>query len=230
MQFPLSKINEFFKSTDTKEGIVSLWGDFGVGKTTLSLQTANSYALNKAKVLYVYTKPNLPFKKISTVFENNLENVLDNISFIHITTFEELFKFIFNLELVVLDDLKTKKRSYNLIIIDSMTDLYRLELSREKKDKNFVLNYKLNQLLANLVNLKQKYEIELLIVNEISRRTREGQTYDVESGGNVMRYWVINSVKIERTDVVNNRKLILHRGNDNSSFELNSMLSNRGFE
>ncbi|GAH28813.1 unnamed protein product, partial [marine sediment metagenome] len=40
MQFPLTKVNEFFKVTDVEEGIISLWGDFGVGKTTLSLQTS----------------------------------------------------------------------------------------------------------------------------------------------------------------------------------------------
>jgi len=52
----------------------------------------------------------------------------------------------------------------------------------------------------------------------------------VESGGNVMEYWVTNSIKIERTDVANNRKFILYRGNDNISFLLNSMLTKRGFE
>ncbi len=230
MQFPLIQINEFFKSTDIKEGITSLWGDFGVGKTTLSLQIAKSHAINKKKVLYIYTKPNLPLKKISSLFDINLEAALENISFIQSTTFDDVFKFIFNLEFVILDDLKTKKETFNLIIIDSMTDLYRLELNRDKKDKNFILNYKLNQLLANLVKLKLKYEIEPLIVNEISRRTQDGQTYDVESGGNVMNYWVKNSIKIERTDVVNDRKIILLRKNDNSSFLLNSMLSKRGFE
>jgi predicted ATP-dependent serine protease len=230
MQFPLTKVNKFFKSKDAKEGIISLWGDFGVGKTTLSLQTANIYALNKKKVLYIYTKPNLPFKKISTVFESNLEDVLENIIFSRTTNFDEIFNFIFNLEFIVLSDLKAKSKTFNLIILDSITDLYRLELNREKKGKNFILNYKLNQLLANLVNLKQKYEIGILIVNEISRRTHEGQTYEVESGGNVMQYWVTDSIKIERTDVANNRRFILHRGNDNISFKLNSKLTKHGFE
>ena len=230
MQFPLTKVNEFFKSNRAKEGIASLWGDFGVGKTTLSLQTANIYALNKKKVLYVYTKPNLPIKKISAVFENNLEDALEHIIFIHTTNFDDIFKFIFNLEFAVLNDLKTENGTFNLIIIDSMTDLYRLELNREKKGKNVNLNYKLNQLLANLVHLNQKYEIGILIVNENSRRTQEGQTYEVESGGNVMQYWVINSIKIERTDVANNRRFILHKGNDNRSFLLNSVLTKRGFE
>jgi len=230
MQFPLIKINEFLKSTKAKEGVTSLWGNFGVGKTTLSLQTAKKYALNRKRVLYIYTKPNLPFKKISNVFETNLEHVLENDLFIHTTNFDDLFNLIFNLEFGVLDDLKTKNGALNLIIVDSMTDLYRLELNRDKKGKNFILNYKLNQMLANLVSLKQKYEIDILIINETSRRTLEGQTYELESGGNVMQYWVANSIKIERTDIANNRKFIMHRGNDNNSFLLNTTLTKHGFE
>jgi len=230
MQFPITKVNKFFKSNDAKEGITSLWGDFGVGKTTLSLQTANKYALNKRKVLFIYTKPNLPYKKLSSVFTNNLNDVLENISFIHTANFDDIFKFVFNLEFIILNDLKTEDSTFNLIVIDSMTDLYRLELNREKKGKNFILNYKLNQLIANLVNLKQKYDIEILIINELSRRTHEGITYEVESGGNVMQYWVKNSIKIERTEVANSRKFILHRDNDNNSVTLNSTLTIRGFE
>ena len=230
MQFPLTEVNEFFERTKAIRRFTSLWGNFGVGKTTLSIQTAKKYALNRKKVLYIYTKPNIPFKIINTVFENNLEDILENDSFIHTANFDDLFKFIFNLEFGVLNDLKTKNGAYNLIIIDSMTDLYRLELNRDKKGKNFILNYKLNQMLANLVSLKQKYKIDILIINETSRRTQEGQTYEVESGGNVMQYWVTNSIKIERTDIVNNRKFILHRGNDNNSFLLNTMLTKHGFE
>jgi len=138
MQFPLTKVNEFFKSTSAKEGITSLWGDFGVGKTTLSLQTANLYALNRKKVLYIYTKPNLPIKKISNVFETNLDDALDHIIFIYTKNFDDIFKFIFNLEFAVLNDLKTENGTFTLIIIDSMTDLYRLELNHEKKGKNFI--------------------------------------------------------------------------------------------
>ena len=230
MQFPLTKVNEFFKVTDVEEGIISLWGDFGVGKTTLSLQTSYKSALNAQKVLYIYTKPNLPYRKINSVFENNLDDVLENLLFIKMTDFDDIFNYVFNLEFIVLNDLKTEDSKFNLIVIDSMTDLYRLELNREKKGKNFILNYKLNQLIANLVNLKQIYEIDILIVNELSRRTQEGVTYEVESGGKVMQYWVKNSIKIERTEVANNRKFILHRDNDNNSVMLNSTLTIRGFE
>jgi hypothetical protein len=52
----------------------------------------------------------------------------------------------------------------------------------------------------------------------------------MESGGNVMQYWVTDSIKIERTDVANNRRLILSRGKDNISLTLDSMLTECGFE
>jgi RecA/RadA recombinase len=231
MEFPLRKINEFFKYSQATEGVTSIWGSFGVGKTTLSLQTANGYAINGKKVFYIYTKPNLPIKLINAIFEGRLEKFLENnLLFSQATSFDDLFNLIFNLEFLILRDLKTKKHAFNCIIIDSLTDLYRLELNREKKGKNFVLNYKLNQILANLVNLKQKYDIDVLIINETSRRTQEGQTFEVESGGNVMQYWMVNSIKIERTEVTNARRFILHRLNDETSLKLNHMLTKGGFE
>ena len=230
MKFPLPKLNDFFDTKDIFEGIVSLWGDYGVGKTTLLLQTAYSNAYKHNKVLYLYTKPNLPYNKISVIIENDLEKVLENIIFFKSTDFEDLFDFVFNLEFILLDDLKADGGTFRLIIIDSITDLYRLELGRDKKGKNFILNYKLNQILANLMYLNKKYEINILIANELSRRTLEGITYDVVSGGNVMEYWVKRSIKIERTEVANNRKFFVTLSDNKDFLTFNSMLTESGFK
>ncbi len=230
MQFPLPKINESFKSTDAKEGITSLWGSFGIGKSTLALQIAWKNALNRKNVLYIYSKPNFPFNKISTLFERNLDALLENIQFIKSTNFLELFRLVFNLEFIILNRLRSGKGILRMIIIDSLTDLYRLELRHDKKGKNIGLNYKLNQILANLSYLNKQYDIDILITNELSRNTIEGVIYDVESGGNVMEYWVKNSIKIERTDVVNNRKFILYDGDRKILSVFNSRLTNHGFE
>ncbi|MBY9008838.1 MAG: hypothetical protein KGD74_03120 [Candidatus Lokiarchaeota archaeon] len=230
MKFPRSILNEFFKSTDAKEGISSLWGNFGVGKTTLALQFAWKNAINNKNVLYIYSKPNFPFNKISTLFETNLEELLENIQFIKSINFLELFRLVFNLEFLILNRLRLGNGILGMIIIDSLTDLYRLELHSNKKEKNVMLNYKLNQILANLSFLNKQYDIRILITNELSRNTIEGEVYDVESGGNVMEYWVKNSIKIERTDVVNNRKFILYDGDGKTQSVLNSKLTNHGFE
>ncbi|MBA7626904.1 hypothetical protein ES703_34362 [subsurface metagenome] len=230
MKFPLTKVNEFFKPTDTKEGITSLWGQFGVGKTTLALQTAYNNALSGSKVIYIYSKPNFPYIKIDSVIENDLNEVLNNILFSKPITFEDLYKLVFILEFIIIDDLKNGYRTFNLVIIDSITDLYGLELQRDKKGKNFILNYKLNQMLASLTFLNKKYHIDVLIVNELSRKTQEGQTYEVERGGNVMEYWVKRSIKIERTDKLNHRKFFLMKGKSNNSLVFYSILNKQGFE
>ena len=230
MNFPIKQINDFFNSLDTFEGITSLWGDFGVGKTTLSLQTAYKYALSGFKVIYIYSKPNFPYIKIKSVIENNLNEVLNNILFAKPITFEDLYNLVFNLEFVIINDLKIGASTSNLVIIDSITDLYGLDLQQDKKGKNFILNYKLNQILANLAFLNEKYHIDVLIVNELSRKTQKGQTYEVERGGNVMEYWVKNCIKIERTDKLNHRKFFLIKGKSKNSLVFYSILNKQGFE
>ncbi|MBY9020009.1 MAG: hypothetical protein KGD67_03045 [Candidatus Lokiarchaeota archaeon] len=230
MKFPLSILHEFFKFTDAKEGITSLWGDFGVGKTTLALQFAWKNAINSKSVLYIHSKPNFPFDKLSTIFETDLEELLENVQFIKSNNFLELFRLVFNLEFLILNRLKSGNGILRMIIIDSLTDLYRLELHSNKKEKNLILNYKLNQILANLAFLNKQYNIGILITNELSKNTVEGEIYDVESGGNVMEYWVKNSIKIERTDIANNRKIILYDGNGKTLSVLNSILTNQGFK
>jgi RecA/RadA recombinase len=230
MDFPIKQIDDFFNSIDTFEGITSLWGDFGVGKTTLSLQTAYNNALSGSKVIYMYSKPNFPYNKIDSVIEKDLDDILNNILFSKAITFEALFNLVFNLEFIIIDDLKNGDRTYNLIIIDSITDLYGLELQQDKKGKNFILNYKLNQMLANLAFLNKKYHVDVLIVNELSRKTQEGQTYEVARGGKVMEYWVKNSIKIERTDKLNHRKFFLMKGKSNNSLVFYIRLNKQGFE
>lgn len=230
MQFPLNNINEFFKSSVAKEGISSIWGAFGVGKTTLALQIGWKNTLNGKKVLHIYSKPNFPFNKINSLFKSHLDELLENIHFIRATHFRELFRLVFNLEFIILNRLKLGKGILGTIIIDSLTDLYRLELRRDKKGENIVLNYTLNQILAILSYINKQYDIYILLTNELSRNTIDGEIFDVESGGKVMEYWVKNSIKIERTDVTNNRTLNLYDDDGNTSSVFNSRLTNHGFE
>jgi len=168
MKFPTSELNEYYNSRDTLKGIFSVFGDFGVGKTTFALQTAINCAKLGKSVIYVYTKPNLPFEKILIINKFSKE-IYDNFLFIHIVNFNELYNLIFNFEFLILEHLTQNKPKFSLIIIDSITNLYRLELNKDNKEKNYSLNYQLNQMLANLTYLNERYNIEVLIVNEISR-------------------------------------------------------------
>jgi RecA/RadA recombinase len=229
MKFPIPELNQHFNSIDTLKGIFSVFGDFGVGKTIFSIQTAiNSAKLGK-NIIYIYTKPNIPSERILLTIKKSKE-ILDNIIFIQITDFSELYKIIFNFEFLILDNLKKKKIIPNLIVIDSITHLYRIELNQDKKELNYNLNYQLNQILANLFFLNEIYKIEILIVNEISRKMVNDQIVEVQSGGKVMEYWANYNLKIAKTKKLNERKLIFNEVSENLTFKCVTNLTQKGFE
>lgn len=229
MKFPTLELNKWINSIKILKGIFSVFGDFGVGKTTFALQTAINTAKIGKNVIYVYTKPNFPSEKIQLIKKDSKE-ILDNIIFVHITNFDELYRVIFNFEFLVLNFLNEKMTKLNFIIIDSITNLYNLELNKDNKKKNYNRNYQLNQILANLTYLNESYGIEILIVNEISRKTRENQIIEVQSGGKVMEFWVKYNLKINKTNKLNERKFIFNNILEKQSIEFNSNLREKGFE
>jgi len=231
MNFPATVLNERFNTSEEPiEGIISVYGAFGVGKTTFSLQTAINAAKSGKNVVYIYSKPNFPTEKVRNILkvkniDENLDPSIDGLIFIQTTDFHDLNTIIFNLEFLVLSNLKEKDELLNLIVVDSITDLYKLELDRENKSKNLELNFKLNQIMANLFYINETYGIEILIVNELSRTDKEG----VQSGGKVMEYWLRYVIKISRTERLNERRVVLSKPPNNRILDFTLELTEIGF-
>ncbi|MFX1355791.1 MAG: hypothetical protein ACFFA8_00765 [Promethearchaeota archaeon] len=228
MNFPIFQLNKKVNTKEPFKGIFSIWGEIGVGKTTFALQTAIINALNGKNVIFIYSKPNFPFEKIKNFIQPSSKKILDKILFIQVLDYDDLYTIIFNLEFDVLKNLKAN--NIYLIVVDSITDLYRLELNRDKKEKNFILNYKLNQILANLYNLNWNYKTEILITTEVSQTKINGRTIQIQAGGKIMEYWINYSLKIERTEKLNHRRLILSRKEEKTSEEYYSIFSEKGFQ
>ncbi|MFX1311696.1 MAG: hypothetical protein ACFFHD_03650 [Promethearchaeota archaeon] len=228
MKFPTLRLNTYCNNLDFYEGIISVWGDFGVGKTTFALQTAFNNIDNRKQVLFFYTKPNFPIEKTIPLFKSSTQ-LINKITFIKPINFMDLYRIIFNLEFLILEQLKNKENQFKLIIIDSITDLYRLELNREKKERNYNLNYYLNQILANLYYINKAYKIEILIINEISRKTINDHVIEIQAGGKVMEYWTFYTLHINRTEKLNQRKFVMKQG-EKLLFEFIMNLTNNGFE
>jgi RecA/RadA recombinase len=229
MKFPITKLNAIIKNANNIKGIVSVWGDFGVGKTTFVLQTVLNTAKNNEKVIFIYTKPNLPYEKLIALSKDS-KKALDTITIIKPINFTDLNNIIFNLEFLILKNKDKIDRRLKLIVIDSITNFYRLELNQESKEKNYNLNYQLHQMLANLTYLNEIYNIEILIVNEISRKSINDQIIEIQSGGKAMQYWVKSNLKIVKTKTLNQRKLIFTNIAEKSSFEFILNLRENGFE
>ncbi|MFW9950071.1 MAG: hypothetical protein ACFFKA_08100, partial [Candidatus Thorarchaeota archaeon] len=161
---------------------------------------------------------------------DNHEEIIQDILFINCTDFDDLYNLIFNLEFLIIQYKGDNSKKIKLIVIDSLTDLYRLELDHLKKDQNFILNYKLNTILGNLSYLNKVYKTNILIVNEISKKSINGNVIEVESGGNVMDYWIQNSIKIERSHKLNERKLVIFNRSENIKREITITLTSNGFK
>jgi len=232
MHVPIKKLKEHLGVTFPHEklNIVSVWGDFGVGKTTFAFQTAINHAKLGQKVVCLFTKPNIPFERMNSLIQGDRRNIINNILMIHCTDFDELYELSFNLEFLILNNLRDKNPVLSLIVVDSITDLYRLKINREKKEKNFLFNYQLNQIMASLSYLNDAYGIEILLVNELSRINENNKTIESQAGGKVMEYWVWYSIKLSRTDIMNERVFILKDKQNKNSFSFISTLTERGFE
>ena len=224
MKFPL---DQFSKEMDSEE-IVSIWGEMGVGKTTLALQIALNNIYVGESVFYFYSKPRLPLEKIESLLPTMDTNTLKKLKTILIKDFNDLYRIVLDLEIYFLKDKKEKQDYPKLIIIDSLTDLYRLDLYKDKKNKNLILNYKLNHLLGTLTHINNQFSVDILVVNEISYIQSEDHSYEIQSGGKVMRYWIPFSIKIARSEIMNKRRLYLYK-NSEIQFELLATLSEKGF-
>lgn len=224
MKFPLDQFN---KEMDSEE-FVSIWGEMGVGKTTLALQIALNNIYVGESVFYFYSKPRLPLEKIESLLPTMDTNILKKLKTMLIKDFNDLYRIVLDLEIYFLKDKKEKQDYPKLIIIDSLTDLYRLDLYKDKKDKNLILNYKLNHLLGTLTHINNKFSVDILVVNEISYIQSEEHSLEIQSGGKVMRYWIPFSIKIARSEIMNKRILYLYK-NSEIQFELLATLSEKGF-
>jgi hypothetical protein len=151
---------------------------------------------------------------------------MNSLTFIPIGSFEKLLEFSFNLEFLYLNESGAFNPKNNMVIFDSITDLYKMKLDPKNKNHNVALNHQLNQILANLYHLNNKYGIELLLVNELSRN-QEGEP--VLSGGKVMGYWVAYSLQIRRTPALNKRVALLSLPKRASPLTFELTIAEKGF-
>ena len=228
-----SLLANLLKKIDLSKGILSIWGDIGVGKTTLALQIALTISNLNQKVVFIYTKDEFPSQKYEALQSETNHKKLNNIIFIKISDFDNLLEYILNLEFVILDLKRVENKNISqiqLIVIDSPFDLYSLKTERTKKKKNVELNQKLNQILATLSYLNQKYGVKIIITNYETTINENEEYFIRERGGNVAEYWIPTTIQILRTDNISERALLLKNRLLSQTDEINTKLNSSGFK
>jgi len=209
-----------------KDIITTIYGPAGSGKTNLCVLASVSQAKKGNKVIFIDTEGGFSvdrFKQIS-----GEEDSLSNLLILKPTNFEEQKKSFDTL-------LKTIKSNTNvsLIVVDSMTMLYRLELS-EKKDNNIKeLNSELSRQLRTLSEIARNKQVPIIITNQVyysflsDEEFQSGKQRDANMvGGDILRYWSKCLIELQNSN--SRRKAILRKHRSLPEKELEFSIDNKG--
>jgi DNA repair protein RadB len=208
-------LNKFLFGGYETDIITTIYGPAGSGKTNFCILAALSQAKKGNKIIYIDTEGGFSIDRARQILKNeSYEEILKNIMLLKPTSFDEQ-------EVSFGQLLKNVKRGdISLIIIDSMTILYRLELGDAIQSGQDIkikeINRKLARQLRILNEIARKQQIPIIITNQVysdfitNEQLKEGIKKSVNMvGGDLLKYWskCLIELKYER----GKRTLILRK-------------------
>jgi DNA repair protein RadB len=174
--------------------IIHVYGPPASGKTNIALIAAANAALNK-KVIYVDTEGGFSVERLQQIAGKDSNKVLGNIMMIEPSDYDEQKVAIRKLSDIV------QKVDAGLVIVDSLSALYRLEEEKDTKE--------LGRQIAQLLRIAKKYNIPVLITNQVytDMNTRE----IVSVGGDVLKYWAKVAIELGKNEQNHLRYAILRK-------------------
>ena len=230
-------LNKWFFGGYEKGVISTLYGPAGSGKTNFCILAAVSQAKKGHKVIYIDTEGGFSSERVKQILgdDDKLDKVLENIILLKATSFEEQKKIFRNLE-------KRLKRNANLVIVDGMAMLYRLELGearRINKEEVSNINKELVRQMKILAYLARNNDISVLATNQVyknflyngdedNNRKKSWEKEYCMVGGDIMKYW--SKCIIELSIMGKNRKARLVKHRSQPEKELDFFIVKRGIK
>jgi DNA repair protein RadB len=150
------------------QGVLThVYGPPSSGKTNFALM-ASVAAAHTGKVVYVDAEGGFSTERLRQIVGEKTENILGNILLIKPTTFEE--------QKVSLGKVADISASGG---VDSIALLYRLEEERDIRE--------FGRMLAKLLRIARKYEVPVLMLNQVYTDIDSGRITPV--GGAINEYW-----------------------------------------
>jgi DNA repair protein RadB len=194
--------DDFLEGGYEKDVLTTIYGPSGSGKTTLCKLAAIAMARKKKKVIYIDTEGGFSRERMKQLTGDELEETLKYIVILKPTSFKEQVKALEKLKNIV-------NEKIGLIIVDTLTIFYRLELSKGEDIKE--TNNKLIWQVSYLTEIARKKQIPMIVTNQVYSDFSKKDDYKMV-GGDILRYnskCLIKLLNINR----NKRKatLVSHR-------------------
>ena len=214
-----------------KDVITMIAGPPGSGKTNFALMVSCSQAKKGNKIIFIDSEGGFSVERIKQLAGEDYEKVLENILLLGPTNFDEQKKSFEKLFAQV------KKKYVNLIVVDSMAMLYRLELGEARKSKNSdniqKINREISKQMRALAEIARKQRVPILITNQVygdflsEQDWKKGVQREMHLvGGDLFKYWskCIIELKLNR----GRRKAVLLKHRSLPIKEINFEIRNKG--
>ena len=197
-------INKWLEGGYEKDTITFFYGPPASGKSNFVILAACHQAKKDKKVIFIDTEGSFSVDRIKQITGGIPEFVLKNIVILRPTKFseqKESFMKMFK---------ELKSRNIGLIIVDSMTMLYRIELAEARKkgiEKIQQVNFDLASQMRTLHEIARKREIPVLVTGQIYKEFLSDEDWGAGKeaeigivGGDILKYWCkcIIELKVDR--------------------------------
>ena len=176
--------------------VSTIFGPAGSGKTLLLLLCTLDAAKKGKKVIFIDTEGGFSIARINQI-DPDYKEYLDNILISKPTNFEEQKK--------IISRLKDKVEGVDLIVVDTISMLYRVILT---KDDMYSTNRELASQFFSLNEIARKNNIPVLVTNQVYADFEIKDAVKMV-GGDILRYGAKCLIEIQKFR--NTRKLVLRK-------------------
>jgi len=180
-----------------------VYGEAETGKTSFAIQCAVNATRLGFKAIFVDSDGTFSPRRLAQITGRDLEEVAPKITVVKPTTFQEQ-----GLAIDRLDEYLTPQ--VGLIVVDTVTSLYRAELG-EPKEKIFKLNRELGRQLACLAQTAKTRRVATLATSQVRNVFLEGFVTIEPVATRVLRFWSDAVLNLKPADHRNTVKAVLEK-------------------
>lgn len=168
-----------------------IYGEAETAKTTLVAQCAVSCAELGYKTLFVDCDGTFSARRLSQIARENFEKVAELIILAKPKDFKE--------QTLIVDQLANYlTKGFGLVVFDTLTSLYRVEVA-EKLEKKFELNRELNRQMAWLAQIARTQKIAVLATSQVRSVFDETFTGVEPVATRVLKFWADVTIAMKPT-------------------------------
>ncbi len=205
-----------------KNIITTVYGPSASGKTNFCMFPLIKTTGSGKKVIFVDTEGGFSVERLKQITKHHKE-VMKRTIFFHPTSFAEQKKAFENIKIILKDEMKKK---LGLIIIDSISFLYRLELGKSRDIYN--VNVALGEQLSMLLEVTRKLNIPVLITNQVYADF-ENKNCVKMVGGDILKNGSKSLIELKK-GVLGNRMAVLRKHRSLPEKNIKFKIIEKGFE